>query len=200
MILPLFLPVSPSPSVGTAASVAESRVILLHPETLFDGSRGPLLPSSSSVWFLSQWFVLFSRPCLRFQEIGPSVHPHADGLLAIAPGCTYDHVLSFSAVAPTHRLEWTSGSRLGLDLPMKIILYFNFSLLNPRCTPGRVLSGIIGERDKGLRLLVQMSNFQHRVSSKHAQTNLDCLVRERVLHYPTVVGVVERFKVLLERG
>ena len=53
-------------------------------------------------------------------------------------------------------LEWTSGSRLGLDLPMKIILYFNFSLLNPRCTPGRVLSGIIGERDKGLRLLVQM--------------------------------------------
>ena len=97
-------------------------------------------------------------------------------------------------------LEWTSGSRLGLDLPMKIILYINFSLLNPRCTPGRVLSGIIGERDKGLRLLVQMSNFQHRVSSKHAQTNLDCLVRERVLHYPTVVGVVERFKVLLERG
>ena len=68
LIFPCFFPVSPCPSVGTAVTVTESRVILLHPETLFDGSRGPLLPSSSSVWLLSQWFVLFSRPCLRFKE------------------------------------------------------------------------------------------------------------------------------------
>ena len=38
-----------------------------------------------------------------FKKIGPSVRPHADGLLATAPGCTLDYVLSFTVVAPTHR-------------------------------------------------------------------------------------------------
>jgi hypothetical protein len=38
-----------------------------------------------------------------YKNIGPSASPHADGLLATAPGCTLDYILSFTVVAPTHR-------------------------------------------------------------------------------------------------
>ena len=57
LIFPLFLPVSPCPSVGTSASVTESRVILLHPETLFDASKTHNLHTdsqpSSATWHVN---------------------------------------------------------------------------------------------------------------------------------------------------